>query len=270
GRMTLRNAFAQSINSIAIQLSETVGRQRVINMAQKLGITSEINPDPSIALGTSEVTLLDMTTAYAHLAANGSSVLPYAIRKVETSDGRVIFEKQTVSSGEVLSQPIVKMMNNMMLAVTTIGTGRGAQFGRPVAGKTGTTSDYRDAWFIGFTPELVTGVWVGNDDTSTMKKVSGGALPASIWRSYMSEALKGTPVAQIPNQSDNAGSGILPWLFNDVVKPLDSIPANPVNNLNQPIAPQKPVNEPMPEEEPTPEYNVPPSFWENLLGNGKK
>lgn len=284
GRMTLRMAFAESINSIAVQLSETVGRGRVVDMARRLGITTDIEPDPSIALGTNEVTLIDMARAYAHLAANGVSVTPYAIIRIETSDGRKLFEREPVNGTEVLQASTVRMMNEMLVAVTTTGTGRGAQFGRPVAGKTGTTSDYRDAWFVGFTPNLVTGVWVGNDDTKPMKKVSGGSLPASIWRQYMSASLKGVPVVQIPTQS-GAGflSGILPWfsqpepphfsqppkavqsgssLPEPFAQPAMSVPARP-----QPQQAQPENNEHIPEEEPVPEYNAPPSFWDKLLGD---
>ncbi len=281
GRMMLRDAFAQSINSIAVQLSETVGRDKVIEMARRLGITSDMNPDPSIALGTNEVTLLDMTKAYAHLAANGSSVLPYAITRVENSVGFKLYERPPVVTGEVLQGQTVRMMNNMLLAVTTLGTGRGAQIGRPVAGKTGTTSDYRDAWFIGFTPQLVTGVWVGNDDTAPMKKVSGASLPASIWRQYMAEAMKGIPVAEIPNQN-NAGilQGLLPWFYpqqtpapgNAAQPPRQPQPGQPplpvpFNANSTPVPPPPANNSRIPEEEPTPRYDAPSSFWDKLLGN---
>ena len=291
GQMTLRAAFAESINSIAVQLSEAVGRERVVEMAQRLGITSEMNPDPSIALGTNEVTLFDMTKAYAHVASNGVSVYPYAIRRIVTANGKVLFERNSTGGGEVLKAPVVGMMNNMLLAVTTVGTGRGAQIGRPVAGKTGTTSDYRDAWFIGFTPQLITGVWVGNDDTSPMKKVTGGSLPASIWHAYMAEATKGMPVAEIPNQTNAGAGGFFPWLFpqqttapqavqnnpsgiNPVPAPFNAATPVPpktagpgVPGAGQPgyVAPSQPTA-PMPEEEPTPEYNAPPSFWDKLTG----
>jgi penicillin-binding protein 1A len=266
--MTLREALAESINSIAVQLSEAVGRDRVIEMARRLGITSEMNPDPSIALGTNEVTLFDMTKAYAHLASGGASVYPYAIKRIETSGGKVLFERSGTGGGEVLRAPVVGMMNNMLLAVTTEGTGRGAQIGRPVAGKTGTTSDYRDAWFIGFAPQLVAGVWVGNDDTSMMKKVTGGSLPASIWHRFMLEALKQTPVAEIPNQTTASGS-FMPWLFGagsggspraQQGAPLTMAPAS---------APRPPANA-APEEEPTPEYDTPPSFWDSLTGSDRE
>lgn len=264
GTMTLRDAFAESINSIAVQLSEVIGRNKVIDMARRLGITSPMEADPSIALGTNEVTLLEMTTAYAHLASNGMSVSPYAILKVENSAGQVLYERKPVPSDEVLKDSTVRMMNNMLLAVTTSGTGRGAQIGRPVAGKTGTTSDYKDAWFIGFVPQLVTGVWVGNDDNTPMKKVSGATLPASIWHRYMTPALKEVPVADIPNQS---GPGVLqsllPWLFPQQAAPLGQPPVqqpgtvptpnssatiniNTVPNAHQPVPPIEPSQQPQP------------------------
>lgn len=202
GRITLRQAFAESINSIAIQLSEAVGRDKVIDMARRLGISTKMEADPSIALGTNEVTLFDITKAYAHLAAGGMRVEPYAITRIETVDGKLLYNRDAPPPPvEVLRGSTVNMMNDLLLAVTTVGTGRGAQIGRPVAGKTGTTSDYRDAWFMGFTPQVVTGVWVGNDDTTSMKKVTGGSLPASIWHEYMAGVMRNFPIADIPFQT---------------------------------------------------------------------
>ncbi|HEU5046930.1 MAG TPA: PBP1A family penicillin-binding protein [Rickettsiales bacterium] len=284
GNMTLEHAFAESINSIAVQLSEAVGREKVVAMAHRLGISSEIEADPSIALGTTEVTLLDMTRAYAHLASNGVSVLPYAIKRIQTTDGRLLYDRNAVAGGEVLSQPVVRMMNDMLVAVTTTGTGRGARFGRMIAGKTGTTSDYKDAWFIGFTPNLVTGVWVGNDDSKPMKKVSGGSLPASIWREFMSASLKKEPVMEIPMQGGpDLLNRLLPWLSPS--QPLT--PPGAANAVPQPTPMPHPAQQPSqqppqsqpqaqpaqpqdnraPEDEPVPEYNAPQSFWDKLLGN---
>lgn len=274
GRISLREALAESVNSIAVQLSEAVGRTKVVEMAQRLGITSPLEADPSIALGTNEVTLFDMTKAYAHLASGGNSVYPFAIKRIETTDGHVVFEHRPIGGGEVLRAPVVGMMNNMLMAVTTQGTGRGAQIGRPVAGKTGTTSDYRDALFVGFTPQLVAGVWVGNDDTSPMKKVTGGALPASIWHNFMADAMKGIPVADIPNQGGpNAG------LFGMFGGGGQTAPPGPPQgfqttsqgNMNS-AAPSAgfPQEQSVPEEEPTPRYDAPPSFWDQLIGDDAK
>jgi penicillin-binding protein 1A len=286
GMMTLTEAFAQSINSIAVQLSETTGRSRVVDMARRLGISSDMNPDPSIALGTNEVTLFDMTKAYAHVAAGGESVYPFAIKKIENSAGKVLYQRNGTGGGRELTREVVEMMNHMLLAVTTIGTGRAATIGRPVAGKTGTTSDYRDAWFIGFTPQLVAGVWVGNDDTHPMKKVTGGSLPASIWHSFMIEAMKKFPVTAIP-ESTGSGGGILPWLFQGPATSLTPGSPSPkeMQNMQGGAVPSQthnertPIDGPVPavnhnrrpveehEEEPTPSYNAPSGFWDSLTGN---
>jgi penicillin-binding protein 1A len=296
GAMTLREALAKSVNSIAVQLSEAVGRGKVVQMAQRLGITTEIDANPSIALGTSEVTLFDMTKAYAQLASGGYSVSPYAIKRIDLADGHPAYERrQTGAGGEVLRKPVVEMMNNMLMGVTAPGgTGAAAQIGRPIAGKTGTTQDYKDAWFIGFTPQLITGVWVGNDDTTPMKRVFGGTLPAPIWHEFMSTAMKGEPVASIPNEpGPNASGGIIPWLFgsggqNNTQAPpgapqgVHTLQQNPrqMPAQNQPPVPgggpapgphvvaQPQDSTPVPEEEPTPDYNAPPSFWDKLTGNG--
>ncbi len=207
GTIPLKEAVAQSINTVAVQVSENAGRGRVIEMAHRLGITSEIDPVPSIALGATEVTLLQLTTAYAHLAANGAVVQPHGIIQITTTSGATLYQHES-PSGFVLSSDVVGMMNQMLMGVVESGTGRGAAIGRPAAGKTGTTSDYRDAWFVGYTPNLATGVWVGNDNNTAMKKVTGGTLPAPIWRNFMSaalanEAVRSIPTADVPSR--------LPW-----------------------------------------------------------
>jgi penicillin-binding protein 1A len=213
GIMKLRDAVAQSINTIAVQVSEMAGRANVAAMASRLGITSEVNPsDGSIALGTSELSLLELTTAYAHMATDGRSVFPFAIREIRNKKGIVLYQREDPGATPVISANTVHMMNSMLMGVMQYGTGTRAAIGRPAAGKTGTASDYKDAWFMGFTPDLVTGVWVGNDDSTPMKKVTGGALPAAIWRQYMQEALAGTPPSQI-QVGYSAGLGqLMPWL----------------------------------------------------------
>jgi penicillin-binding protein 1A len=285
GSVTLRTAFAESLNSVAVQLSEAIGRDKVIEMARRLGISTPMEADPSIALGTNEVTLFDMTKAYAQVASDGVSVQPFAITKIETADGRKLFERVSPTTVEVLRDSTVKMMNDLLIAVTEEGTGKGARIGRPIAGKTGTTSDYKDAWFIGFTPQLITGVWVGNDDTAPMKKVSGGSLPASIWHTYMASATGGMPVASIPSES---GPGVLQsllpsWFSSPEPAPQTGPPPGSQPQQQAPIAvapqeqpqqappaAQQPAEEPAaPEDQPVPEYNAPSSFWDKLMGDGK-
>lgn len=209
GSMTLREALAESVNTIAVQISEKIGRDKVINMAERLGISADMQPLPSIALGATEVNLLELTNSYAHLAAGGAIVYPYGIIEIRTSHDKLLYKRPASRRGVVLSENIVGMINEMLIGVITNGTGKAAQIGRSAAGKTGTTSDYKDAWFIGYTPNLVAGVWVGNDDNEPMKKVTGGLLPASIWHGFMINALANTPASDLPT-----GGGFfstLPW-----------------------------------------------------------
>lgn len=201
GEMQLREAFAESVNSVAVRVSEEVGRQNVIDMAYRLGLKADMQPVPSLALGVTETTPLEMTGAYAHLAAGGRIVLPFAIETIKDAYGTLFYQRSNASLGRVLQPGTVAQMNDMLLAVVEDGTGRGAAIGRPAAGKTGTSQDFRDAWFVGFTPELVTGVWVGNDNASPMDGVTGGNLPAQIWREHMQAALVGRPASTIRRDS---------------------------------------------------------------------
>lgn len=207
GEMPLRRAVAKSINTVAVQVSEQAGRGRVAAMAKRLGITSHIEPVASIALGTNEVNLIDMTTAYAHLASDGRAVKPYAIQTIRTKKGELVYEHPDERQPIVLRPDIVGMMNDLLSGVVQYGTGTRANIGRPAAGKTGTTSDYRDAWFMGYTPDLVAGVWVGNDNNVAMKKVTGGTLPAPIWAAFMKQALADVPPHPLPIRSAEP----LPW-----------------------------------------------------------
>ncbi len=208
GVIPLREAVQESINTVAVQVSERAGRGHVIDIAHRLGINADLDPVPSIALGATEVSLLELTNAYAHLASGGAIVNPYGILQVDTVVGETLYQRRGAKSGVVLRGDVVGMMNEMLMGVVTGGTGRAAQIGRPAAGKTGTTSDYKDAWFIGYTPDLVAGVWVGNDDNTPMKKVTGGMLPARIWHNFMQPALASTPVSSLPT---DGSSGFLPW-----------------------------------------------------------
>ena len=207
GEITMRQAVANSINTVAIQVSEQAGRGNVVAMAKRLGITSHLEPVASIALGTVEANLLEMTGAYAHLAADGKEVKPYAIKEIRSSKGVLIYEHQDEERKTVLRADIVGQMNDLLSGVVSYGTGARANIGRSAAGKTGTTSDYRDAWFIGYTPNLVAGVWVGNDNNQHMKKVTGGTLPAPIWANFMKQALTGMAAPSLPIRSAEP----LPW-----------------------------------------------------------
>ncbi|MBV8939568.1 MAG: penicillin-binding protein 1A [Alphaproteobacteria bacterium] len=258
GEMALSEAVAQSINTVAVQLSERFGRSNVISMAHRLGLTSEMEPLPSIALGATEVSLLELTGAYAHLAADGMQVVPYGIVTIDTASGKRLYQHEPTTPLRVLSESVVAMMNSLLSGVISHGTGRAAQIGRPAAGKTGTTSDYRDAWFIGYTPDLAAGVWVGNDDNTPMRKVTGGMLPAPIWRNFMKTALANVPPHELPTSS-GFWSAILPWLSSPADAPAESYqPAPPA-----PIAPPESARpHPAP---PDAGFRLGPQFWNKLL-----
>jgi penicillin-binding protein 1A len=199
GETTLSEAVAESINTVAVQVSERTGRKRVVELARRLGITAELTNDASLALGTSEVTLIELTAAYASFANGGVGAWPYGITEVRDSRGTVLFRRQGGGPGRVLSAEVAAEMNQLLAGVIQHGTGRAAALDRPAAGKTGTTQEHRDALFVGYTPELIAGVWFGNDDNAPMRRVTGGTLPARTWRSFMQAALKGVPAAPLPS-----------------------------------------------------------------------
>lgn len=198
GRVTLKEALARSLNSVTAQLAEKAGIKRVIEVAHRLGITADLRRDASIALGTSEVSLLELTAAYGAFANGGRGVWPYGIREIRDHAGHILYRRGGSGPSQVVAPRDAIAMVDMMSRVITMGTGRAADIGRPAAGKTGTTQDYRDALFVGFTPDLIAGVWVGNDDDEPMKKVTGGRVPAVIWHNFMLAALKGTPPHEFP------------------------------------------------------------------------
>ncbi|MGC5779294.1 transglycosylase domain-containing protein [Methylobacterium sp. NFXW15] len=200
GAVTLRSALAHSLNTVAVRLGQEVGPKAVVQTAQRLGITSPLQANGSIALGTSEVTLLEMVGAYGAFANGGTGVIPYVVASVKGSDGKFLYKRTESGLGRVMSPEADGMMNAMMHETFVSGTAKKADIpGWDLAGKTGTTQDYRDAWFIGFSGSLVTGVWLGNDDGELTKKVTGGNLPAEVWKTYMVQALKGQNPVPLPN-----------------------------------------------------------------------
>jgi penicillin-binding protein 1A len=186
GAVTIDEALTRSINTVAAQVADEIGTYAVIDVARRLGIEQELPNQPSLALGTGEVTLFELTGALANLASGGERVRPHVISRVLSPDGRVLYEHDPGRPVQVLTPIQVADMNLMLGHVISSGTGRRAQLGvHPAAGKTGTTQDYRDAWFIGYTGHYTAGVWVGNDDNSEMNRVTGGNLPAMIWKDTM-------------------------------------------------------------------------------------
>lgn len=204
GPMTLREALAKSRNTVAAVLANDVGPEKVVEAAMRLGISSPLQPVPSIALGTQEVSLLEMTAAYAPFANGGIGVIANVITRIETPDGKVLYDAVPSGPGRVIQPNIVAEMNDMLHAAVEIGTGKRAQLnGWPMAGKTGTSQKARDAWFIGYTSRMVTGVWLGNDD-DVGTKLSGGNIPVEVWSQFMAKAHEGIPVADLPGLAGNA------------------------------------------------------------------
>jgi penicillin-binding protein 1A len=199
GDMTLAEALAQSVNTIAVQVALRAGVDNIVAVAHRLGIMSALTRDASIALGTDAVNLLELTSAYAPLANGGFGVWPYGVIEVRDSAGRLVFRRTGTGPGRVVSPELEGELNDMLAGVIDHGTGRAAILPRPAAGKTGTTQDYRDAWFVGYTADLVAGVWFGNDDDTPMRKVIGGSVPAQTWRNFMLAATRSMPVRPLPS-----------------------------------------------------------------------
>jgi penicillin-binding protein 1A len=210
GRVTLATALAKSLNSVAAQLVMEVGPDTVVETAHRMGIQSDLTANTSIALGTSEVTPLELTASYVPFANGGYKPDLHFIRRVTTTSGEVLYENSHTSLPRVVRPEIVGMMNAMMRQTIEDGTATKAAFAWPAAGKTGTSQNSRDAWFVGYTANLTTGVWFGNDDGSPMRKVTGGALPALAWHAFMVAAHKGVPVAQLPGGWSSGTGGFVP------------------------------------------------------------
>lgn len=193
--LTLEQALSLSVNTVAARLTDRFGAKTVRKVAHRLGIQSELDPVASIALGTEEVTLLELTGAYIPFANGGRGALPFAIVEVQGVDGSVFYKREGSGLGEVVKPEHAFQMQRMLTAAVEHGTGHKAKLnGRPAAGKTGTTQDFKDAWFVGFSGDVVTGVWTGNDKPTPMKKVTGGSFPAVIWKNFMTVALQNRPI----------------------------------------------------------------------------
>jgi penicillin-binding protein 1A len=205
GPVTLTQALSHSLNTVSVRLTLEVGPGAVAKTAYRLGIASKLDANPSLALGTSEVSLLELTCAYAPFANGGNAITPHVVERVRTRAGKMLYARAPQPLGRIIEPRYVAMMNAMMRETLVSGTAQKAQFpGWPAAGKTGTSQDFRDAWFIGYTGHLVTGVWVGNDDSSPTKKATGGSIPVDVWSQFMRAAHQGVAVASLPGLAGNA------------------------------------------------------------------
>ena len=194
GPVSLREAFSRSINTISAKIGDAVGFGTIADMARRFGISNSISTYPSMVLGTSDVRLIDMTRAFAAVQNRGISVSPYAIRKVVTQDGRLLYQHQTMEQRVLVAPWVAAEMTDLLQSAVMSGTGRAAQIGRPVAGKTGTTTSNKDGWFIGFSSGLTTGVWMGRDDARTVPGLQGGTAPARAFSDFMKIAIAKRPV----------------------------------------------------------------------------
>jgi penicillin-binding protein 1A len=211
GAVTFREGAARSSNAVAVALAERAGRERVIGIARRLGITAPLRPDPSLALGAHAVSLLELSGAYAAIANGGQGVWPYGIVEIRDGAGRTLHRRKGGGPGRVVARRNVEALNDLFTAVVAWGTGKAARLDRPAAGKTGTSQGNRDAWFVGYTPDLVTGVWFGNDDYTPMRGVGGG-LAAAAWRGFMRDALASVPPRPLPgvNAAPDPGRSVQP------------------------------------------------------------
>jgi penicillin-binding protein 1A len=199
GPVTLTQALAQSLNTVSVRLTLEFGPTAVVRTAHRLGIASKLDANASIALGTSEVSLTELVSAYAPFANGGMGIIPHAIERVRAANGSVLYARPSSNLGRIIDLRYVGMMNAMMRETLLTGTARKAEFsGWPAAGKTGTSQEFRDAWFVGYTNHLIAGVWLGNDDSSPTNKAAGSGLPVEIWSHFMSVAHQGVPVADLP------------------------------------------------------------------------
>ena len=224
GEMTLGNAVAQSTNTVAAYVADQIGRDSVARAARRLGIQSRIGLEPAMALGAVEVSPIDMSSAYAAFANGGRRVEAYGISRIRTPQGRVIYQRSArdAEGGQAINNPPLYYMNQMLRGVVTGGTARAVAIpGRDLAGKTGTTSDYRDAWFVGYTGGFVVAVWVGKDDNTSMRGVTGGAAPAAIWKGFMEAALPRLAVQPIPNGPPMPDGWVAPDPVGDLMNTIE-------------------------------------------------
>jgi len=259
GPVTLRQGLAFSLNTISARLAIDVTPQRVVDTAMRLGISSPMEPVPSIALGTSEVSLLELTAAYAPFANGGMGVIANVITKISTADGEVLYENVPAGPGQVIEPAIVGEMNDMLQTALQVGTGKGAHVsGWPIGGKTGTSQKARDALFVGFTAKMVTGVWLGNDDNKGTT-LSGGNVPAQIWSDFMTKAHQGLQVAALPGGQTKTrlAEGEMqpmmdangqPVLTPDGEQVYEPVPPSAGQPASQPINQQQVYEQPVPDQ----------------------
>ena len=264
GPVTIREAFARSINTISAQIGEQLGFSTIADMARRFGITTPISTYPAMVLGTSEVRLIELTQAFASVANRGVAVTPHAITRVETVNGRVLYRRDPAEQRVLVAPWVAAEMTDLLQTAVLTGTGRSAQIGRPVAGKTGTTQSNRDGWFVGFSSGLTTGVWMGRDDARPVGGLAGGTAPARAFHDFMVKAVAKRPVEQFQTQVPMPDWELEPeeqW-FGDEYGDYTSTPF--VDENGNPVAPPQGYTVDPYTQQPVPPQQVPPGQQQGL------
>ena len=242
GPVTLTKALSMSLNTVAVRVCLEAGPRAVVATAHRLGIGAELQPNASIALGTSEVSPLELVTAYVPFSNGGIGVQPHIITRVKTATGKLLYQRRGANNGRVVAARDVAMMNTMMTETLLTGTARKGELpGWQAAGKTGTSQDYRDAWFIGYTSRLTTGIWLGNDDSSPTKKASGGSLPVEIWSRFMKVAMAGQPPTPLPGGTAHGAPVAAPTAPSAAQASLFGIPVPDLGGRDTPVTAASPA-----------------------------
>jgi penicillin-binding protein 1A len=243
GPVSLREAFSRSINTVSAKIGAQVGFSTIADMARRFGITTQISTYPSMVLGSSDVRLIEMTRAFASIENKGVAVTPYGIRRVVTADGRMLYNHDADEQRVLVAPWVAAEMTDLLQSAVLSGTGRAAQIGRPVAGKTGTTTSNKDGWFIGFSSGLTTGVWMGRDDAKPVPGLQGGTAPARAFHDFMSVAVANRPVEQFETQVPMPDWQLTPEeeMYGD--QPVDANQLQPMVDENG-----MPLNNPPPQE----------------------
>ncbi|MBR6162477.1 penicillin-binding protein 1A [bacterium] len=265
GALPLYKALAISSNVAAVRLIKKYGVRSVIQMARNLGITTPIQYDMTISLGSNGVKLYDMTVAYGVFANGGFRVKPYAVERIETTRGKVIYEAPKTKVDKVLDQHSAAILTVMLKRVITEGTGKRADIKRPMAGKTGTTNDYKDAWFVGYTPDIVTGVWVGNDNNVKMGTLTGGTVPAMIWHDMMQVASAKFPNSDFDYIGDEVE--IIHSVSDEGFTDITEAPPSNSQEVQGRVDEQTPIEEVKQPEKPAPKALMP---WSRLKDKEKE
>ena len=277
GQINLRSAFAFSVNTVAAKLGQAVGFATVADMARRFGITTSINTHPSMVLGTSEVRLIELTRAFAAIAAGGQAVTPYGIVRVTTGGGTEIYRHETPESRVLVAPWVAAQMTDLLQSAVTTGTARAANIGRPVAGKTGTTSSNKDGWFLGFSSGLTTGVWMGRDDAKPLPGLSGGRAPAQAFADFMKEAVAQRPVTRFATDvtlpewqlepDDEAYFGA-PDENAELMLDENGLPMDQPMGADQPADGDYPDDQPVPQGGPAPQQ-LDEQWLDGVLGRGQ-